>query len=475
MYHTVLVTSHDAMPAIDFKALFNEERERRRLQKKQQSESSGGLEGGPGVATNDTTRVPTPMPSCDLAPRKKIHLPDYEVGKRFGVHGLHYIPDFITEQEEQAILRGVYAVGYTMLRAAVDVTLFRVSTALQLPHAARPLLLFLLFSRTRKKKQRCLRLPSNPYSMIPHSFLIILRLSYYCVFYHDSSRGVLVGTTLLRGRHGGTVGTMRKATGAKLGWEARRRQSHRRFASVRRIARERRHGCGDLRRNKRGRVTRLERRTRHIVYEDKDMYDMKIHDPPFLFSSFVCSSSYLLRQPRSRDVSEGEGVNGERERERGKRPCAPPNHVLVNEYNRPAGISPHNDGALYAPHVAIVTLSGSALMDFWPIEGPAIEVEEEKEDLQPRSSPPPPKPVTQVMLQPRSLLLYRQDAYALRHGIRESAVDRISERCANTDDEIVSGPGAGPNGKGACVKVGDEVVRGEKRLSVVFVRKGLQH
>jgi alkylated DNA repair protein alkB family protein 6 len=37
-----------------------------------------------------------------------------------------------------------------------------------------------------------------------------------------------------------------------------------------------------------------------------------------------------------------------------------PNHVLVNEYDRPVGITPHNDGALYAPHVAIITLSGSA-------------------------------------------------------------------------------------------------------------------
>ena len=42
-----------------------------------------------------------------------------------------------------------------------------------------------------------------------------------------------------------------------------------------------------------------------------------------------------------------------------------PNHVLVNEYNRPAGITPHNDGALYAPHVAIITLSGSALIVGW--------------------------------------------------------------------------------------------------------------
>jgi alkylated DNA repair protein alkB family protein 6 len=70
------------------------------------------------------------------------------------------------------------------------------------------------------------------------------------------------------------------------------------------------------------------------------------------------------------------------------RPCAWPNHVLVNEYHRGAGITPHNDGDLYAPHVAIVTLSGSALMEFWPTEGPAVEDDSD--------GPNAPKPLTQV-------------------------------------------------------------------------------
>ena len=47
-------------------------------------------------------------------------------------------------------------------------------------------------------------------------------------------------------------------------------------------------------------------------------------------------------------------------------PSQAPNHVLVNEYLRPAGIAPHSDGDVYLDKVAIVTLEGAALMDFWP-------------------------------------------------------------------------------------------------------------
>ena len=111
-------TPYETMPAIDFKALFNEERERRRLQK-QQSEAGGaggnGGSGGGGGAGGDTRvsaddGTPPPLPTCELAKRSPLKLEDYEIAKQFGVRGLHYIPDFITEEEERSILRGVYAV-----------------------------------------------------------------------------------------------------------------------------------------------------------------------------------------------------------------------------------------------------------------------------------------------------------------------------------------------------------------------------
>lgn len=41
-----------------------------------------------------------------------------------------------------------------------------------------------------------------------------------------------------------------------------------------------------------------------------------------------------------------------------------PQHVLVNSYDRGAGIPPHMDGPLYSPCVATITLGGPALMAF---------------------------------------------------------------------------------------------------------------
>ena len=130
-----------------------------------------------------------------------------------------------------------------------------------------------------------------------------------------------------------------------------------------------------------------------------------------------------------------------------------PNHVLVNEYVAPAGISPHNDGDVYAPHVAIVTLKGAALMDFWPNDG-SVTVDDDRHDCDERD----PTPLAQVLLRPRSLLLYTGDAYGLRHGIRHRDVDVATDRCVNA---AVAG-----------VEIGDEVERGRVRYSVVFVRKG---
>ena len=83
-------------------------------------------------------------------------------------------------------------------------------------------------------------------------------------------------------------------------------------------------------------------------------------------------------------------------------------------------------------------------MDFWQPKGPTHE--------------DGGVPVAQVMLHPRSLLLYTGDAYALRHGIRDEPIDVVTERCANA--------------AAAGVTEGQAVKRGNVRLSVVFVQKG---
>jgi len=129
------------------------------------------------------------------------------------------------------------------------------------------------------------------------------------------------------------------------------------------------------------------------------------------------------------------------------------NHVLINEYNVPAGIDPHFDGIVYNPHVVIVTTTGRALMDFRPKES----ADEQKEQ----------EPVAQVLLQPRSLLIYRDEfndtngAYFLRHGIRHSSSDDASK--------------AHPPSVATIIEKGEENVanlnRSALRHSIVFVKK----
>ena len=41
-----------------------------------------------------------------------------------------------------------------------------------------------------------------------------------------------------------------------------------------------------------------------------------------------------------------------------------PQHVLINSYDKGAGIPPHMDGPLYSPRVATITLGGPAVMAF---------------------------------------------------------------------------------------------------------------
>lgn len=208
------------MPAIDFKALFNEERERRRKQQQQQVQQDlehpaggpgEGVGGGGCVGRDARATHPAPMPACELSPRAPMRLADYEIATQFGVSGLHYVPDFITVEEERRVLRGVYAQG-------------------------------------------------------------------------TDQRWVTCGRRRVQN------------------WGGR---------------------PGDA-----------------TVTENL---------PPFATS--------LVHAVVSAGICDDTNA---------------PNHVLVNEYSAPAGIAPHNDGDLYAPHVAIITLSGSALMDFWPAEGPAV-------------------------------------------------------------------------------------------------------
>jgi alkylated DNA repair dioxygenase AlkB len=82
----------------------------------------------------------------------------------------------------------------------------------------------------------------------------------------------------------------------------------------------------------------------------------------------------------------------------------PPNHVLVNEYAPGEGIMPHRDGPLYHPTVAIISLRSPIVFDFWASAAAA--------------SDPAALPARSLLLEPRSLLIFRGDAYTdLHHAI----------------------------------------------------------
>ena len=71
---------------------------------------------------------------------------------------------------------------------------------------------------------------------------------------------------------------------------------------------------------------------------------------------------------------------------------APPNHVLINDYAPGQGIDAHEDGPLYAAHVAVVSLGSIASFDFVT------------DDTERRS-------VCSLLVPPRGVLVFSADAY----------------------------------------------------------------
>lgn len=66
-----------------------------------------------------------------------------------------------------------------------------------------------------------------------------------------------------------------------------------------------------------------------------------------------------------------------------------PNHVLINEYASGQGIAAHEDGPLYTPHFAIISLRSSLVLHF----------------LSKRTDDTPPRRLFSLLLEPGSLLI----------------------------------------------------------------------
>lgn len=119
-----------------------------------------------------------------------------------------------------------------------------------------------------------------------------------------------------------------------------------------------------------------------------------------------------------------------------------PQHVLINSYDKGAGIPPHMDGPLYSPRVATITLGGPAVMAF--------------HKALPDGSPG--ELASEVMLQPRCLLLMQgQACHSYTHSIASQDADVVSAACSNLS--------------AAKVQVGQTIHRAQRRVSLVFVHK----
>eukprot|EP00943_MAST-04B_sp_MAST-4B-sp1_P003166 g3166.t1 len=110
-------------------------------------------------------------------------------------------------------------------------------------------------------------------------------------------------------------------------------------------------------------------------------------------------------------------------------PSKIPNHVLLNEYVHGKGISPHKDGPLYEPNAIILSLNSSARIDF------LIRREQNAFANDGTNSMPFTKNSNKevfvrqesVLLMPRSLLIFNDDAYdKYYHGIKTTPYDIIN-------------------------------------------------
>ena len=121
------------------------------------------------------------------------------------------------------------------------------------------------------------------------------------------------------------------------------------------------------------------------------------------------------------------------------------NHVLVNAYEPGRGIMPHEDGPLYDPAVAIVSLGASATMRFTPRRRDDADADA-ADGGGGRASDA--AAAFGVWLPPRSLLVFTGAAYTeYLHGIEDVAEDVVDESVANRDAAAKAvGGGGGADG-----------------------------
>lgn len=113
---------------------------------------------------------------------------------------------------------------------------------------------------------------------------------------------------------------------------------------------------------------------------------------------------------------------------------APINHVLINEYLHNQGIMPHQDGPAYFPVVAILSLGSPVVMDFTPhsrLKSCADQLTENFDDKDSNGTTHCP---FSILLMPRSLLIFKDEAYSgYLHGISDNSL-QCYEQAVNKNE-----------------------------------------
>jgi len=112
----------------------------------------------------------------------------------------------------------------------------------------------------------------------------------------------------------------------------------------------------------------------------------------------------------------------------------PMNSVRINAYRPGQGIFPHCDGAVYYPKVAILSLGSPCIFSFYPRSGTEDCMQWDRDNDVPGGHDRSSEPLMSVYLQPRSLLVFGQDAFwHHRHGIAAVARDTVTDKVVNAD------------------------------------------
>jgi alkylated DNA repair protein alkB family protein 6 len=109
----------------------------------------------------------------------------------------------------------------------------------------------------------------------------------------------------------------------------------------------------------------------------------------------------------------------------------PMNSVRINGYRPGQGIYPHCDGPVYYPKVAILSLGTPCIFDFHPKSGTEDCMKWDQQHNVPGGHVGG-EPLVSVLLEPRSLLIFGEDAFwHHRHGLEATATDTVTSKVAN--------------------------------------------